>query len=112
MARRIWMMLVLLLALGAGIASAQDAKTVIQNAQKAMGDVNSIQYSGSGKAGGLGQNWSPAVTWHTTIVTSYTKTIDYPNRSSKEQLPRTQINPADLGSEAAFPGEDKQTNMA
>jgi len=37
MARRTWMMLVLLLALGAGIASAQDAKTVIQNAQKAMG---------------------------------------------------------------------------
>jgi hypothetical protein len=105
------MMLVLLLALGAGIASAQDAKTVIQNAQKTIGDVNSIQYSGSGKAGGLGQNWSPTVTWHTTIVTSYTKTIDYASRSSKEELTRTQMNPPDHGGEAPFAGEQKQVNM-
>ncbi len=111
MARRTWMMLVLLLALGAGIASAQDAKTVIENAQKTIGDVNSIQYSGSGTAGGLGQNWSPAVTWHTTIVTSYTKTIDYASRSSKEELTRTQMNPPDHGGEAPFAGEQKQVNM-
>src|SRR6266436_6123300 len=111
MARRTWMLFVLLLVLGAGIVSAQDAKTVIQNAQKAMGDVNSIQYSGSGKAGGLGQNWSPAVTWHTTIVTSYTKTIDYASRSSKEELTRTQMNPPDHGGEAPFAGEQKQVNL-
>jgi glyoxylase-like metal-dependent hydrolase (beta-lactamase superfamily II) len=111
MARRTWMMLVLLLALGARIASAQDAKTVIQNAQKTIGDVNSIQYSGSGTAGGLGQNWSPTVTWHTTIVTSYTKTIDYTSRSSKEELTRTQMNPPDRGGEAPFAGEQKQVNM-
>jgi glyoxylase-like metal-dependent hydrolase (beta-lactamase superfamily II) len=111
MARRTWMMLVLLLALGAGIASAQDAKTVIQIAQKTIGDVNSIQYSGSGTAGGLGQNWSPTVTWHTTIVTSYTRTIDYVSRSSKEELTRTQMNPPDHGGEAPFAGEQKQVNM-
>jgi glyoxylase-like metal-dependent hydrolase (beta-lactamase superfamily II) len=111
MARKTWMMLVLLFALGAGIASAQDAKTVIQNAQKNIGDVNSIQYSGSGKAGGLGQNWSPTVTWHTTIVTSYTKTIDYASRSSKEELTRTQMNPPDHGGEAPFAGDQKQVNM-
>jgi glyoxylase-like metal-dependent hydrolase (beta-lactamase superfamily II) len=111
MKRKAWMMLVLLLALGVGIASAQDAKTVIQNAQKAIGDVNSIQYSGSGTAGGLGQNWSPTVTWHTTIVTSYTKTIDYTSRSAKEELTRTQMNPPDHGGEAPFAGEQKQVNM-
>src|SRR3984957_4639403 len=111
MTRRRWMMLVMLLALGAGIASAQDAKTVIQNAQKTIGDVNSIQYSGSGTAGGLGQNWSPTVTWHTTIVTSYTRTIDYVSRSSKEELTRTQMNPPDHGGEAPFAGEQKQVNM-
>ena len=111
MARKSWIMLVLLFALGAGIASAQDAKTAIQNAQKAMGDVNSIQYTGSGKMGGLGQNWSPAVTWHQTIVTSYTKTIDYASRSSKEELTRTQMNPPDHGGEAPFAGEQKQVNM-
>jgi hypothetical protein len=111
MVRKSWIMLVLLFALGAGIASAQDAKTVIQNAQKAMGDVNSIQYSGSGKMGGLGQNWSPTVAWHQTVVTSYTKTIDYANRSSKEELTRTQMNPPDHGGEAPFAGEQKQVNM-
>jgi len=111
MKRRTWMMLVLLLAFGAGIASAQDAKTVIQNAQKAIGDVNSIQYSGTGTAGGLGQNWSPTVTWHSTIVTSYTKTIDYASRSAKEELTRTQMNPPDHGGEAPFAGEQKQVNM-
>jgi glyoxylase-like metal-dependent hydrolase (beta-lactamase superfamily II) len=111
MKRRTWMMLVLLLAFGAGIASAQDAKTVIQNAQKAIGDVNSIQYSGTGTAGGIGQNWSPTVTWHATIVTSYTKTIDYASRSAKEELTRTQMNPPDHGGEAPFMGEQKQVNM-
>ena len=111
MKRRTWMMLVLLIAFGAGIVSAQDAKTVIQNAQKTIGDVNSIQYSGTGTAGGLGQNWSPTVTWHTTIVTGYTKTIDYASRSSKEELTRTQMNPPDHGGEAPFAGEQKQVNM-
>lgn len=111
MARRLWMMLVMLLALGVGIASAQDAKTVIQKAQKAIGDANSIQYSGSGKMGGIGQNWSPTVPWHQTIVTSYTKTIDYASRSAKEELTRTQMNPPDHGGEAPFTGEQKQVNM-
>ena len=111
MARKLWMMLVMLLALGVGIASAQDAKTVIQKAQKAIGDANSIQYSGSGKMGGLGQNWSPTVPWHQTIVTSYTKTIDYASRSAKEELTRTQMNPPDHGGEAPFTGEQKQVNM-
>src|SRR3984893_4850150 len=111
MAKRTLMMLVLLLALRARTASAKDAKIVIQNAQKAIGDVNSIQYSGSGMAGGLGQNWSPTVTWHKTIVTSYTKTIDYTSRSSKEELTRTQMNPPDHGGEAPFAGEQKQVNM-
>jgi hypothetical protein len=105
------MMLVLLFALGTGIASAQDAKTVIQKAQKAIGDANSIQYSGSGKMGGIGQNWSPTVPWHQTIVTSYTKTIDYASRSAKEELTRTQMNPPDHGGEAPFTGEQKQVNM-
>jgi len=36
-------------ALVAGSALAQDAKTVIANAQKALGDVKSITYSGSAK---------------------------------------------------------------
>ena len=42
-------LLVVCLAFPSGIAMAQDAKTVIANAQKALGDVKSITYSGSAK---------------------------------------------------------------
>ena len=101
----------LLLALLAGVASAQDAKTVIQNAQKAMGDVNSIQYSATGTAGGMGQNWNPTSPWHPTVITSYTRTIDYASRSSREELTRTQENPPARGGEAPFEGEQKQVNL-
>jgi glyoxylase-like metal-dependent hydrolase (beta-lactamase superfamily II) len=98
-------------ALSIGMVSAQDAKTVIQNAEKAIGNVNSIQYSGTGKMGGFGQNWNSTGPWHPTIITSYTRTIDYASRSSKEELARTQENPPARGGEAAFGGEQKQVSM-
>src|ERR1700722_17893094 len=98
-------------ALAVGVASAQDAKTVIQNAQQAMGKANSIQYSGTGTAGGIGQNWNPNVAWHTTIVTKYTRTIDYVNGSSTEDITRTQKNPPDKGGEAPFAGKQHAVNM-
>src|SRR5260370_17374733 len=105
MSRRKWAMLVLLLALGAATAFAQDAKTVIQKAQKAIGDVNSIQYSGSGKAGGYGQNWNPNVPWHVTNIISYTKTINYANRSAKEKLTPTHLDPPHHDLKAPFPSD-------
>jgi glyoxylase-like metal-dependent hydrolase (beta-lactamase superfamily II) len=103
--------LVALLAMAAGVSLAQDAKTVIQNAKKTMGDPSSVQYSGTGKMGGLGQSYSPTGDWHTTIVTSYTRTIDYTSRSSKEELTRTQLSPPDRGGEVPFDGEQKQVNL-
>src|SRR5713101_5882127 len=63
------------------------------------------------KDGRAGAELEPAVAWHQTIVTSYTKTIDYASRSSKEELTRTQMNPPDHGGEAPFVGEQKQVNM-
>jgi glyoxylase-like metal-dependent hydrolase (beta-lactamase superfamily II) len=95
----------------AGIASAQDATSAIQNAQKTMGDVQSIQYSGTGKMGGFGQSFHPGGPWHSTVITSYTRTIDYASGSSKEELARTQENPPAQGGEAPFAGEQKQVNM-
>jgi glyoxylase-like metal-dependent hydrolase (beta-lactamase superfamily II) len=109
--RRKLISLVALLALAAGVSFAQDAKTVIHNAEKTMGDPGSLQYSGTGKMGGLGQSYSPTGDWHTTTVTSYTRTIDYPSRSSKEELTRTQLNPPDRGGEVPFEGEQKQVNL-
>ena len=107
MARTLRIQLLPLLAvagLSIAVLSAQDAKTVIQNAEKAIGNVNSIQYSGAGKMGGFGQSWNPSGPWHPTVITSYTRTIDYASRSSKEELARTQENPPARGGEAAFGG--------
>lgn len=106
-----WIQLAGLVFLTAGIAAAQDANTVIQNAQKAMGNAQSIQYSATGKMGGFGQSWHPGGAWHSTTITSYTRTIDYASASSKEELTRTQENPVAHGGEAPFAGEQKQANL-
>lgn len=111
MIRKAWMSLTLASALVAAGAAAQDAKTVIQNAQKAMGDVHSIQYTGTGTAGALGQNWNPTSPWHPTIVTGYTRTIDFVNGSSKEEITRTQQDPVAKGGELPFTGTLKQVNF-
>ena len=94
--------LALLLSLTAGAALAQDANTVIERAQKAMGDVQSIRYSGTGHLGSLGMNWNPTAPWHTTALSSYTRTIDYATGSSTEEITRSQENPPMLGGEAPF----------
>src|SRR5579871_1051012 len=102
------------LALLAGIASAQDAATVLQNATKAMGgtDLKSIQYSGTGHAGTLGQAINPSAPWPLLNVTSYSKAIDYPSQSSKEEVTRTQMTPPARGGGAPFAGEQKQVNLS
>ena len=65
----------------ASIASAQDAKTVIANAQKALGytSLNTVVYSGpmSHEGAGLGQWMSPTKGWHQNTVRDFTRFIDY-----------------------------------
>src|ERR1700690_3519949 len=92
----------LLVCLTAGTAMAQDAKTVIRNAEKAMGDIKSIRYSGSGHLGVVGMNWNPTSPWHATLLTNYTRAIDYPTGSSREDIVRNQENPPALGGEAPY----------
>jgi hypothetical protein len=88
--------------LGASAAAALDAKAVIRNAQKVMGDVASLRYSGTGKLGAVGMNWNPSGPWHATDLTRYSRTIDYASASSREDLTRAQENPPALGGEAPF----------
>jgi len=91
--------------LTAATAPARDADTVIRNAQKAMGDAKSIRYSGSGRWGVVGMNWNTTSPWHTTVLNSYTRTIDYATASSRELITRNQENPPALGGEAPFVDE-------
>src|SRR5262245_50485911 len=58
---------------------AQDAKTVIAAASKAMGadNVKSIQYSGPGSEFSFGQAYNPASAWPEFKNKTYTRTIDF-----------------------------------
>jgi glyoxylase-like metal-dependent hydrolase (beta-lactamase superfamily II) len=76
-----------------------------------MGDVNSIQYSGTGRLRALGQSYEPGAEWPATILHSYTRTIDYGSRSSREELTREEQNPPIRGGGAAFAGQQRQVNM-
>ena len=98
-------------ALAAGIATAQDAKTVLQNATKAMGDVKSIQFSGTGHLSAVGQAWNPTSPWPETIVKSYTRTVDYSSQSSREELVRNEGDPPAKGGAAPFGGDQRQVNL-
>jgi len=110
MTKRVWIAFALIF-LFAGVASAQDAKTVLQAAQKAMGDVTSIQYSGTGHLNSFGQAWSPTSQWPVTNLTSYTRTIDYASKSSKEELLHSEPNPPVKGGGRPFAGDDKQVSF-
>jgi glyoxylase-like metal-dependent hydrolase (beta-lactamase superfamily II) len=83
-----------------GAAQEPDARTVLQAALKAMGGENlrSIQYSGNeGYVAAVGQNYNPANDWPAPLITTYTRTIDYEARSSREEYGLTTERPAQYG---------------
>lgn len=65
---------------------AQDAKTILQNADKALGSVKTIQYSGTGMNGFFGQALTAGKEWPRRELTAYTRRINYDQKSSTEQL--------------------------
>ncbi len=93
MARRIFV-LVALLALLAGTASAQDARSVLQAAAKAMGatDLKTIQYSGAGWDTSVGQSYSLTTDWPRFDVPSFMRVVDYDAKSFREERTRRQGN--------------------
>jgi glyoxylase-like metal-dependent hydrolase (beta-lactamase superfamily II) len=66
-------------------AVAQDAKSIVGNASKAMGaeGLNSITYSGSAATGNLGQSKTIAGPLAVTTVTNYTRAIDFAQPASR-----------------------------
>src|SRR5580700_360203 len=92
-------------------AIAQDAKSVLQSATKAMGDVKSIQYSGTGQFGILGQEFTPGGAWPVNDIKSYTRTIDYGSKSAKEEMTQVEPTPIRKGGGGPFAGEQKQVNL-
>ena len=104
---------VAVLGLAANLATAQDAKALLQKSSIAMGaaNLNSIQFSGTGHVSSLGQNHLPNAPWPETTLPAYTRTVDYANKSSREELTRIQNTPPSKGGGAPFAGEQKQVNL-
>ena len=82
---RTWINVAVALAL-AGAAYSQDAKTVLENASKAMGIPKSVVYSGTGYNGFFGQAVQPGFSWPQRELTGYSRSINYDQKSSKEEL--------------------------
>ena len=98
-----------------GAASAQDARGLLQAADKASGasKVNSFQFTGKGRYAYPGQNFTVNDDWNRVDLQSYVLTIDYPSKSYKEEQVRVQGNNPRIGGGAGFPivGEQKAAAM-
>ena len=83
--RKAWVMAIALMAVLATAAAAQDAKTVVSNASKAMGvdGLNSIHYYGVALTGNLGQNNNANQPWPVTAQNDYVRAIDFTQPASR-----------------------------
>lgn len=78
-------LIALLLAAFGVVASAQNAKSVLEATMKNIGEVKSIQYSGSGAQFTLGQSVSPDASWPRVEIKSFTRTVDYEKVASRQE---------------------------
>lgn len=107
MTRRLWT-LVALGALLSGTAAAQDAQGVLRAAADAMGSPSNVRYSGTGWVTNVGQSYMPDDDWPFFEVATYTRTIDYDSRSSREEYTRRQGNYPPRGGGAPLQGEQRR----
>ena len=98
--------------LAVGPAAAQDPQAVLRAAADTMGvtDMMSIEYSGSGWVGGVGQNFAPVDDWPRFELAEYKRTIDFETNSSREETVVRQGNyPARGGGGAPIQGDRVRT---
>src|SRR5207302_251115 len=94
------------------VASAQDAKTVVAEASKAMGvdTLKTVQFSATGWDFALGQAPNPSSPWPKFIEKSYTRAINFDTPASKVDRVRMQgENPPRGGGQQPIVGEQTQT---
>jgi glyoxylase-like metal-dependent hydrolase (beta-lactamase superfamily II) len=82
---RTWGAALAIVGFTAATAAAQDAKTVVGNAVKAMGveNLNTIHYYGTGANGSLGQNNNANQPWPMTPLNDYHRVIDFSQPASR-----------------------------
>lgn len=80
-----------LFAIGLTLAAAcsappRTATSVLQDAQKALGDVKTIEFSGTGMSAFVGQSLAAGEPWPARELASFTETINYDQKSAKVDL--------------------------
>jgi len=91
---------------------AQDAKTVLADASKAMGleNLGSIRYKGTGYNFALGQAVNPSSPWPKFNVKSFERTVDFDAGGASQIMIRTQAeNPPRGGGQQPIVGEQVQS---
>src|SRR5438876_4018342 len=79
------------------LGNGQEPKAVLDGVAKAMGDVKSLQYAGSGANFAFGQSVSPGTPWPRFNLKSYTRVVEYDTPSMRDEIVRTQADPAARG---------------
>src|SRR5262252_9355281 len=74
-----------------GCSRTRDAATIVADAQKAIGNPTSIQYSGAGMNAFFGQALTAGQEWPRRDLTAYTRAIDYDKRASSEEMRFAQV---------------------
>ena len=87
----------------------QESKTVLDGVSKAMGEVQSLQYSGSGAFFALGQSFTPGEPWPRFGLKSYTRTIDYETPALRDEVVRAEGDPVARGGGLPIPGGQRLT---
>src|ERR1019366_5674295 len=98
----------------APVAFAQEARTVIDSAAKAMGvsNLGSVRYSGSGLNFALGQAPNPSSPRPKFNVKTYERVIDFDAGATSQTMVRTQgENPPHGGGLQPIVGEQTQTQV-
>jgi glyoxylase-like metal-dependent hydrolase (beta-lactamase superfamily II) len=85
MARRLWLFAGVIVGI-AGCSTPRTTTTVLEAAQTAMGNVMSIQYSGTGMNAFVGQALTAGEEWPRRELSSFSRTINYEQRASREEL--------------------------
>ena len=85
---RLVVIVIAVVALTTGSVAAQDARSVLEAAADTLGVTNmtSIQYTGTGWLGAVGQNFSPDQDWPRFELANYTRTIDFSTSASREDM--------------------------
>src|SRR6185295_16423922 len=97
------------IALLSWVAFAQDAKSVIDDASKAMGSMKTVEYSGSGFDFALGQNVNPTQPWPKFINKTYKRTMNFETPAYRMERIRMQgENPPRGGGQQPIVGEQNQ----